>query len=57
MIDPILRTCQEDQLEQVAQLIRICVNLDSDKRPTMSPEFAVPTFSPLWQAEIEISSA
>lgn len=70
MVDPTLASYQEDQVEQVAELIRVCVDPDSDKRPTMkevseklreitkmSPEIVVPKLSPLWWAEIEISSA
>ncbi|GAU18124.1 hypothetical protein TSUD_248250 [Trifolium subterraneum] len=70
MVDSTLTSYQDDQVEQVAELIRVCVDPDSEKRPRMSevserlreitkmsPEFAVPKLSPLWWAEIEISSA
>ncbi|MCH98557.1 putative LRR receptor-like serine/threonine-protein kinase [Trifolium medium] len=70
MVDSTLTSYKEDQVEQVAELIRVCVDPDSEKRPRMnevserlreitkmSPEFAVPKLSPLWWAEIEISSA
>ncbi|XP_061351710.1 probable inactive receptor-like protein kinase At3g56050 [Gastrolobium bilobum] len=70
MVDPILAYYQEDQLEQVAELIKSCVHPDSEQRPTMkeasvrlreitkiTPELAVPKLSPLWWAEVEISSA
>ncbi|KAK2431007.1 putative inactive receptor protein kinase [Trifolium repens] len=70
MVDSTLTSYQEDQVEQVAELIRVCVDPDSEKRPRMnevserlreitkmSPEFVVPKLSPLWWAEIEISSA
>ncbi|XP_057441771.1 probable inactive receptor-like protein kinase At3g56050 isoform X2 [Lotus japonicus] len=69
MVDPNLASYQEDQLEQVAALIKSCVNPDSKQRPTMkeicerlkeitkiTPESAVPKLSPLWWAELEISS-
>ncbi|KAG4953274.1 hypothetical protein JHK82_038897 [Glycine max] len=70
IVDPILVSYQEDQLEQVASLITSCVHPDPQKRPTMkdvserlreitkiTPESAVPKLSPLWWAEIEIASA
>ncbi|KAJ1418378.1 Serine-threonine/tyrosine-protein kinase, catalytic domain [Sesbania bispinosa] len=69
MVDPTLASFQEEQLEQVAPLIQSCVHPDQEKRPTMkeicerlreitklSPEAAVPKLSPLWWAELEISS-
>ncbi|ESW13738.1 hypothetical protein PHAVU_008G221900 [Phaseolus vulgaris] len=68
MVDPILVSYQEDQLEQVAALIRSCVHPDPKQRPTMkdvserlreitkiTPESAVPKLSPLWWAELEIA--
>ncbi|TKY56893.1 LRR receptor serine/threonine-protein kinase MRH1 [Spatholobus suberectus] len=70
MVDPILVSYQEDQLEQVAALIKSCVHPDPEQRPTMkdvserlkeitkiTPEAAVPKLSPLWWAELEIASA
>jgi len=70
MVDPILVSYQEDQLEQVAALITSCVHPDPQQRPTMkdvserlreitkiTPESAVPKLSPLWWAELEIASA
>ncbi|XP_061376596.1 probable inactive receptor-like protein kinase At3g56050 [Gastrolobium bilobum] len=69
MVDPTLSSFKEEQLEQVATLIKSCVHPDKEKRPTMkdvsmrlreitkiTPEAAVPKLSPLWWAEIEISS-
>ncbi|KAJ1417707.1 Serine-threonine/tyrosine-protein kinase, catalytic domain [Sesbania bispinosa] len=69
MVDPTLASFQEEQLEQVAGLIQSCVHPDQEKRPTMeevcerlreitkiTPEAAVPKHSPLWWAELEISS-
>ncbi|CAK8538339.1 unnamed protein product [Lathyrus sativus] len=70
MVDATLASYQENQVEQVAELIKDCVDPDSEKRPSMnevserlreitkmSPEFVVPKLSPLWWAELEISSA
>ncbi|WVY91468.1 hypothetical protein V8G54_036982 [Vigna mungo] len=69
MVDPILESYQEGQLEQVAALIKSCVHPDPKQRPIMkdvseklreitkiTPESAVPKLSPLWWAELEISS-
>ncbi|TKY47571.1 LRR receptor serine/threonine-protein kinase MRH1 [Spatholobus suberectus] len=69
MVDPTLASFQEEQLEQIAALIKSCVHPDQEKRPTMkevcarlrettkiTPEAAVPKLSPLWWAELEISS-
>ncbi|CAJ1971045.1 unnamed protein product [Sphenostylis stenocarpa] len=69
-VDPILGSYQEDQLEQVAALIKCCVHPDPKQRSTMkdvserlreitkiTPESAVPKLSPLWWAELEISSS
>ncbi|QCE01358.1 probable inactive receptor-like protein kinase At3g56050 isoform X2 [Vigna unguiculata] len=69
MVDPILESYQEDQLEQVAALIKSCVHQDPKQRPTIkdvserlreitkiTPESAVPKLSPLWWAELEIAS-
>ncbi|KAL1348254.1 hypothetical protein HN51_024224 [Arachis hypogaea] len=70
VVDPTLACYQDDQLEQVAALIKCCCNSESEKRPTMkqvsvrlreitklAPEAAVPRLSPLWWAELEISNA
>ncbi|MED6156800.1 hypothetical protein PIB30_017793 [Stylosanthes scabra] len=70
VVDPTLASYQEDQVEQVASLIKYCCNPESEKRPTMkevsvrlreitklAPEAAVPRLSPLWWAELEISNA
>ncbi|KAL2317103.1 hypothetical protein Fmac_030979 [Flemingia macrophylla] len=70
MVDPILVSYQEDQLEQVSELIKTCVDPHAQQRPTMkdvserlreitkiTPESAVPKISPLWWAELEIASA
>lgn len=70
MVDPTLASFQEEQLEQVYELIKSCVNPDPNQRPTMAevsvrlreitnitPDAAVPRLSPLWWAELEICSA
>ncbi|CAL0304740.1 unnamed protein product [Lupinus luteus] len=70
MVDPTLANVDEEKLEQVDALIKYCVQHDTHKRPTMkevslrlreitniTPEAAVPKLSPLWWAELEISSA
>ncbi|KAG8390135.1 hypothetical protein BUALT_Bualt01G0052000 [Buddleja alternifolia] len=69
MVDPTLRTFQEDQLEQIGGVIKLCVNPDPRERPFMNevcaqlreitgiePDGAVPRLSPLWWAELEILS-
>nr|KYP56487.1 putative LRR receptor-like serine/threonine-protein kinase At5g45840 family [Cajanus cajan] len=69
MVDPTLASFQEQQVEQVAALIKSCVHPDQKQRPTMkevcvrlreitkiTPEAATPKLSPLWWAELEISS-
>lgn len=65
MVDPTLRTYEEDQLQQIGELIRCC----ADERPSMKevcarlrvitgigPDGAIPKLSPLWWAELEILS-
>ncbi|KAI4306863.1 hypothetical protein L6164_030106 [Bauhinia variegata] len=69
-VDPTLESFQEEQLEQIDELIKSCVHPDPEQRPTMkevslrlkeitgiTAEGAVPKLSPLWWAELEISSA
>ncbi|KAL2333433.1 hypothetical protein Fmac_014646 [Flemingia macrophylla] len=69
IVDPTLASFQEQQVEQLAALIKSCVNPDQKQRPTMkevcmrlreitkiTPEAAIPKLSPLWWAELEISS-
>ncbi|KAL0401169.1 UNVERIFIED_CONTAM: putative inactive receptor-like protein kinase [Sesamum latifolium] len=69
MVDPTLTTYQEDQLQQIAAVIKTCVNPDPRQRPTMrevcahlreitgiGPDGAIPKLSPLWWAELEILS-
>ncbi|KAI4306485.1 hypothetical protein L6164_029758 [Bauhinia variegata] len=68
-VDPTLESFQEEQLEQIAELIKSCVHPNPKERPTMkevsarlkeitgiTAEGAVPRLSPLWWAELEISS-
>ena len=70
MVDPTLASFQEEQLEEIVALIKSCVHPDPEQRATMKevsdrlrgitkiiPEAAVPKLSPLWWAELEISSA
>lgn len=70
MVDPTLVSFHEEQLAQVAELIKSCVHSDSKQRPTMheisvrlreitkiTPDAAVPKLNSLWWAELEICSA
>lgn len=69
MVDPTLKSFQEEQLESIREVIKLCVNPDPKQRPSMSdvtarmreitkigPDGAVPKLSPLWWAELEIVS-
>ncbi|KAH6837369.1 hypothetical protein C2S53_010771 [Perilla frutescens var. hirtella] len=69
MVDPTLRTYQEDQLQQIGDLIKSCGDADPRQRPSMKevcaslrvitgigPDGAIPKLSPLWWAELEILS-
>ncbi|XP_057738294.1 probable inactive receptor-like protein kinase At3g56050 isoform X1 [Arachis stenosperma] len=69
IIDPTLLSFQEEQLQGITALIKSCMDRDPQQRPTMkevserlreitkiTPEQAVPKLSPLWWAELEISS-
>lgn len=69
MVDPTLRTYQEDQLQQIGGLIKSCADPDPRQRPPMKevcarlrvitgigPDGAIPKLSPLWWAELEILS-
>ncbi|XP_073306399.1 probable inactive receptor-like protein kinase At3g56050 isoform X2 [Primulina huaijiensis] len=69
ILDPTLRTYDEEQLRQIGDVIRLCTNPDPRGRPTMKevcamlrevttvgPDEAVPKLSPLWWAELEIVS-
>ncbi|XP_041025469.1 inactive receptor-like serine/threonine-protein kinase At2g40270 isoform X2 [Juglans microcarpa x Juglans regia] len=70
MVDPTLTSFQEEQLELIGEVLKSCVHPDSKHRPSMrevcvrlsaitgiTPEAANPKLSPLWWAELEITSA
>ncbi|KAJ4970191.1 hypothetical protein NE237_003290 [Protea cynaroides] len=70
MVDPMLKSFQEDKLEKLCALIASCIHLDPKQRPTMGevaaqlreitalgPDAAIPKLSPLWWAELEILSS
>lgn len=69
MVDPILESFHEEQLEQIGEVIRSCVRPDPKQRPPMrevtarlreitgvTPDGASPKLSPLWWAELEVMS-
>ncbi|KAF7132939.1 hypothetical protein RHSIM_Rhsim09G0179500 [Rhododendron simsii] len=69
MVDPTLKSFQEEQIEQIDEVIKSCVNPNPKRRPQMKdvtarlreitsigPDGAVPKLSPLWWAELEILS-
>ncbi|CAL5386369.1 unnamed protein product [Camellia sinensis] len=69
MVDPTLKSFQEEELEKLFQVTKDCVNPDPKHRPTMKevtarlkeitamgPDGATPKSSPLWWAELEILS-
>ncbi|PPD89401.1 hypothetical protein GOBAR_DD13685 [Gossypium barbadense] len=68
-VDPTLKFFQEDDLENLFEVVKTCVNPDPKERPTMKevaaklkeitamgPDGATPKLSPLWWAELEILS-
>lgn len=70
MADPTLTSFQEQQLDGIGEVIKSCLRLSPRLRPTMrdvaarlreitgiGPDGAIPKLSPLWWAELEISSA
>ncbi|KAJ3694153.1 hypothetical protein LUZ60_009633 [Juncus effusus] len=70
LLDPTVKDLLEGQLEIICEVIRECVQSDSNNRPTMreitqklrsaldvSPDAASPGLSPLWWAALEILSA
>lgn len=70
MVDPTLKSFEEEELEKLFQLIKGCVQPDPTQRPTMvevtsrlkeitalGPDGATPKLSPLWWAELEIMSS
>ncbi|KAG9150260.1 hypothetical protein Leryth_009817 [Lithospermum erythrorhizon] len=69
MVDPTLASFQEEQLTQLSELIKSCVNPEAELRPSIGvvtarlreiteigPDGAIPKLSPLWWAELEILS-
>ena len=69
IVDPILSSFKEEQLENLSQVIKMCVQPELERRPTMheiaarlkeitalEPDAAMPRESPLWWAELEILS-
>ncbi|KAJ6902339.1 hypothetical protein NC651_019965 [Populus alba x Populus x berolinensis] len=69
-VDPTLDSFEEEKLERIGEVIKSCVLPDPKQRPTMravtgrlreitklTPDAAIPKLSPLWWAELEISSA
>ncbi|KAG9138780.1 hypothetical protein Leryth_007423 [Lithospermum erythrorhizon] len=68
-VDPTLVSFHEEQLTQLNELIKSCVNPVSESRPSIrevsarlreitgiGPDGAIPKLSPLWWAELEILS-
>ncbi|KAB5541147.1 hypothetical protein DKX38_014121 [Salix brachista] len=69
IVDPTLKSFQENELEKLSEVIRNCIHPDPKQRPTMreiaaklkeitamEPDGATPKLSPLWWAELEIMS-
>jgi len=69
LVDPTLKSFNEEQIEQIDEVIKSCVNPNPKQRPQMKevsarlreitsigPDGAVPKLSPLWWAELEILS-
>lgn len=69
MVDPTLTSFLEEELEQLGEVIKLCVHPNPKQRPTMrqvstrlreisgiSPDGATPKLSPLWWAELELMS-
>ncbi|KAF8409065.1 hypothetical protein HHK36_005137 [Tetracentron sinense] len=69
MIDPTLKSCKNNELDIICEVIQDCIQQDPRQRPTMreitsklreviaiSPDAATPRLSPLWWAELEILS-
>ncbi|KAG2723961.1 hypothetical protein I3843_02G171700 [Carya illinoinensis] len=70
IVDPTLTSFHEEQLELMGEVVKSCVHPDPKQRPAMreisarlraitgiTPEGANPKLSPLWWAELEITSA
>ncbi|XP_023007287.1 inactive receptor-like serine/threonine-protein kinase At2g40270 [Cucurbita maxima] len=69
IVDPILSSFKQEQLENLSQVIKMCVQPELEQRLTMpeiaarlreitalEPDAAMPRESPLWWAELEILS-
>ncbi|PIA59528.1 hypothetical protein AQUCO_00400428v1 [Aquilegia coerulea] len=69
MVDPTLKTFQEEDLEKLCEIVTSCVHSDPNQRPSirevtarlreitlLPPDRATPRLSPLWWAELEILS-
>lgn len=67
MVDPTLKSFQENELEELLEVIKNCLHPDHKQRPpmrdilpklkeitAMGPDGATPKLSPLWWAELEI---
>lgn len=69
MVDPSLKSCKNEELYTICDIVRDCIQSELRQRPTMkdiitklrqvitiSPDQATPKLSPLWWAELEILS-
>lgn len=69
MVDPTLNSFDKDQLDQIGEVIKSCIDPEPGRRPDMrrvsarlreitaiTPDNAIPKLSPLWWAELEIMS-
>ncbi|KAF3791837.1 putative LRR receptor-like serine/threonine-protein kinase [Nymphaea thermarum] len=69
MIDPILKTFKNKELDIICEVIQLCIHPDAKQRPSIkeittklksvieiSPDAATPKLSPLWWAELQILS-
>ncbi|XP_057980099.1 probable inactive receptor-like protein kinase At3g56050 [Malania oleifera] len=69
LLDPTLKSFQEDKLEEIGEVTKSCMELGPKQRPAMrkvtvrlrertaiGPDGAIPRLSPLWWAELEILS-
>ena len=70
MVDPSLNSFDREQLEKIGEVIKSCVHPEPRQRPdirevsarlreitAITPDGAIPKLSPLWWAELEITSA
>lgn len=69
MVDQTLKSFDENQLADIGELVKLCVNPEPKHRPKMrevtarlreitglTPDGSIPKLSPLWWAELEILS-